>query len=103
MAVHSDSRSEDTSPNSHHDDHNEGSAHGNGLETAQTDMHSYHIREQPMGTKRKVKVVLMGAGASSLNFLKKAEEQLRHVDIACYEKNADVGGTWLENRYLYSL
>ncbi|TKA55844.1 hypothetical protein B0A49_13011 [Cryomyces minteri] len=52
-----------------------------------------------MGTKRRIKVVLMGAGASTLNFLKKAEEQLDQVDITVYEKNRDIGGTWLENRY----
>ncbi|KAF2251834.1 FAD/NAD(P)-binding domain-containing protein [Trematosphaeria pertusa] len=65
----------------------------------QTDEHGYRIREQPMGTKKKVKVILMGAGASSLNFFKKAEEEMENLDIVCYEKNHDVGGTWLENRY----
>lgn len=59
----------------------------------------YHIYERPYGTKRRVKVVLMGAGASSLNFFKKAEEQMEELDIVCYEKNHDIGGTWLENRY----
>jgi cation diffusion facilitator CzcD-associated flavoprotein CzcO len=52
-----------------------------------------------MGTKRKVKVILMGAGASTLNFLKKAEEEMEELDMTCYEKNHDIGGTWLENRY----
>ena len=28
-----------------------------------------------------------------------AEERLQNVEIVCYEKNRDVGGTWLENRY----
>ena len=64
----------------------------------ETDRHGYRIREQPMGAKRRVKVILMGAGASSLNFFKKAEEQMENVDIVCYEKNQDIGGTWLENR-----
>jgi hypothetical protein len=63
-----------------------------------TDQHGYRINEQPMGTKRKVKVILMGAGASSLNFFKKAEEEMQNLDIVCYEKNTDIGGTWLENR-----
>lgn len=64
----------------------------------ESDRHGYRIREQPMGVKRRVKVILMGAGASSLNFFKKAEEQMENVDIVCYEKNQDIGGTWLENR-----
>jgi len=65
----------------------------------ETDETGYRIREVPYGTKRRVKVVLMGAGASSLNFFKKAEEEMEELDIVCYEKNHDVGGTWLENRY----
>ena len=64
----------------------------------ETDRYGYRIREQPMGVKRRVKVILMGAGASSLNFFKKAEEHMENVDIVCYEKNQDIGGTWLENR-----
>lgn len=63
------------------------------------DEHGYKIREQPMGTKRRVKVIIQGAGASALNFFKKAEEEMRELDIVCYEKNPDVGGTWYENRY----
>ncbi|KAF3052045.1 hypothetical protein E8E11_003889 [Didymella keratinophila] len=65
----------------------------------ETDQYGYKIKEQPMGTKRKVKVILMGAGASSLNFFKKAEEEMEELEMVCYEKNNDVGGTWLENRY----
>ena len=65
----------------------------------ETDETGYRIREQPYGTKRKMRIVLMGAAASSANFLKKAEEQMQNVDICVYEKNHDVGGTWLENRY----
>ncbi|KAF2492990.1 FAD/NAD(P)-binding domain-containing protein [Lophium mytilinum] len=65
----------------------------------ETDQYGYRIREQPMGTKRRVKVILMGAGASSLNFFKRAEEEMENLDIVCYEKNHDIGGTWLENRY----
>ena len=32
-------------------------------------------------------------------FAYKAERLLKDVDIQIYDKNADVGGTWLENRY----
>jgi hypothetical protein len=65
----------------------------------EADETGYRIKEQEYGTKRQIRVILMGAGASTLNFLKKAEEELEKVDIVCYEKNSDVGGTWLENRY----
>lgn len=65
----------------------------------ETDQYGYRIREQPMGTKKRIKIILMGAGASSLNFFKKAEEEMENLEIVCYEKNTDIGGTWLENRY----
>ena len=65
----------------------------------ESDETGYRIREQPYGTKREVKVILMGAGASTLNFLKQAEEQMTNLKITVYEKSCDVGGTWFENRY----
>src|SRR5271170_2907096 len=37
------------------------------------------------------------------HFFKFAEEKLKNVEIICYEKNHDAGGTWLENRYLDAL
>ncbi|XPS97241.1 hypothetical protein M3J09_006477 [Ascochyta lentis] len=65
----------------------------------ETDQYGYKIEEQPMGTKKKVKVILMGAGCSSMNFFKQAEEEKEALEMVCYEKNHDIGGTWLENRY----
>jgi len=57
------------------------------------------IREENFGTKKRMRVAMLGAGISGINFFKFAEEKLENVDIVCYEKNHDVGGTWLENRY----
>ena len=57
------------------------------------------IREEHYGTKKKMRIALLGAGVSGLNFFKFAEEKLENVEVVCYEKNSDVGGTWLENRY----
>jgi hypothetical protein len=59
----------------------------------------YRIKEQPMGTKRPMKILVLGAGASGINFLKTAAEKLENTEVVCYEKNADVGGTWFENTY----
>lgn len=55
-----------------------------------SDGHGYTIREQPMGTKRPVRVILMGAGASSLNFFYQAERHMTDLKITCYEKNHDI-------------
>jgi hypothetical protein len=57
------------------------------------------IPDQLFGAKRGLRVIVIGAGVSGLNFFKRAEEQAENLDIVCYEKNADIGGTWLENRY----
>ncbi|KAK5059907.1 hypothetical protein LTR84_009790 [Exophiala bonariae] len=59
----------------------------------------YRINEEPYDTHRKLRVIHIGAGASGIVFSKFAEERLQNVDVQIYEKNSDVGGTWLENRY----
>lgn len=56
------------------------------------------ILEQLCGSRKKLRIAMLGAGVSGINFFKRAEENLKHVDIVCYEKNSEVGGTWLENR-----
>ncbi|KAK5400810.1 hypothetical protein LTR06_011231 [Exophiala xenobiotica] len=60
----------------------------------------YKIRETPMGTKRPLKVIFMGMGASGINFAAQLKRQNKqNIELVAYEKNADLGGTWLENRY----
>lgn len=88
-----------TGPNTDEVLRNNPTAERDGDLIPEADATGYRIREQPYGTKRKMRIVLMGAAASTVNFLKKAEEQMENVEICVYEKNHDVGGTWLENRY----
>ena len=47
------------------------------------------------------RIIVIGAGAAGIDFLHHALERLAHrkVDIKCFEKNPDIGGTWYENRY----
>lgn len=59
----------------------------------------YRIEEIPSGSRRPLKVIVVGAGASGIAFAKFSREELQNVEIVIYEKNADIGGTWLENRY----
>lgn len=61
----------------------------------------YRILEQPFGTTSPLRIVHIGAGASGICFAKFYEDRLanRNISIQLYEKNHDVGGTWLENRY----
>ncbi|KAL2788219.1 hypothetical protein BJX66DRAFT_352888 [Aspergillus keveii] len=44
-------------------------------------------------------MIIVGAGAAGLEVAYKAERQLENVTFEIYEKNDDIGGTWLENRY----
>ena len=59
----------------------------------------YHINEEPSGLLREIKVVVLGAGASGINWAKLVDDELENVELKIFEKNSDVGGTWLENRY----
>ncbi|KAJ6143406.1 monooxygenase [Penicillium samsonianum] len=63
------------------------------------DFNGYRISEHPLFEKRRLRVVCVGAGASGLQLAHKAERLLENVDLQIYEKNSDIGGTWLENRY----
>lgn len=62
----------------------------------------YEINEEPMDTKHPLKIIILGAGASGINFLKTAQDKLENIELVCYEKNKNVGGTWLENTYVFS-
>lgn len=61
----------------------------------------YRILEQPYGTLRPLRVIHIGAGASGICFSKFYQDQLQssNISLQVYEKNHDIGGTWLENRY----
>ena len=61
----------------HVDQLNHSTAEHDGLHVTEIASTGYQIREEPFGTKRRVRVVLMGAGASTVNFLKKAEDNAK--------------------------
>ncbi len=63
------------------------------------DFDGYRIDEHPLFEKRPIRMVCVGAGAAGLQIAYKAERVLENVELQIYEKNSDVGGTWLENRY----
>ncbi|KAF4631419.1 hypothetical protein G7Y89_g6711 [Cudoniella acicularis] len=63
------------------------------------DFSGYRVSEQPLFQKRPIRMVCVGAGAAGLQIAYKAERLLEQVELQIYEKNGDIGGTWLENRY----
>jgi hypothetical protein len=61
----------------------------------------YKYTNQYVGKPKPVKVIVIGAGISGIAAVKIFKDTFagKPVDLVIYEKNADVGGTWLENRY----
>lgn len=49
--------------------------------------------------ERKIRVIVVGAGLSGLNVIYSTRRFMPNVEVVAYEKNGDIGGTWLENRY----
>ncbi|EXJ87185.1 hypothetical protein A1O3_04144 [Capronia epimyces CBS 606.96] len=64
-----------------------------------TNENGYTIQEVPYGTKRPRKAIVIGAGASGLDFAKFQQDLLKNFECVIYEKNDEVSGTWTENRY----
>lgn len=50
------------------------------------------IRDDFFGTRRKLRIGVLGAGVCAINFLHFAEQQLQDVEIVVFERNEDVGG-----------
>jgi hypothetical protein len=56
------------------------------------------ITERSVDETRPIKAIFIGAGISGIVAGIKLQS-LPELDLTIYEKNDDVGGTWLENRY----
>ncbi|KAM3076422.1 hypothetical protein ACMFMG_007241 [Clarireedia jacksonii] len=48
---------------------------------------------------RRLKVLTIGAGVSGILMAYHVQKECQNVEHVIYEKNHDIGGTWLENRY----
>lgn len=61
---------------------------------------SYKTIEQPIGTRRPIRVACMGGGYSGLMMAIVFSERMKdkNAEFVIYERNEDLGGTWLENR-----
>jgi hypothetical protein len=62
---------------------------------------TYRYKSQYLGQPRPVRVIIIGAGLSGIAAVKIFKERFsdKAVELVIYEKNEDVTGTWLENRY----
>lgn len=59
------------------------------------------VGEQPIFTRRKLRVAAIGAGFANLNLAYKHKYvgDNEYMDLVIYEKNPEIGGTWFENKY----
>lgn len=73
---------------------------GYAMTNGHTEGSRYKIIEQPIRTRRPIRVACMGAGYSGLMMGIVFSEQMKDKDaeLVIYERNEDLGGTWLENR-----
>ncbi|KAK2811062.1 hypothetical protein FQN50_002397 [Emmonsiellopsis sp. PD_5] len=58
----------------------------------------YVVKSDYIHQPKPIKIIVIGAGISGIAFAYKAKT-LENVEYTIYEKNAEVGGTWLESRY----
>lgn len=54
---------------------------------------------KPSRHVRPTKVICIGAGLAGIAAAYKYMHDVENAEFVIYEKNQDVGGTWLENRY----
>ncbi|GAA5900185.1 hypothetical protein JCM5296_001482 [Sporobolomyces johnsonii] len=66
-----------------------------GLNTTPFKLEDYPIDN----AHRKLKVAMIGAGFSGITAGIRIDQRLKNIDLAIYEKNKSVGGTWFENSY----
>lgn len=55
--------------------------------------------DKPIHNSKTIRVITVGAGASGLVSAHKLQRSFEDFELILYEKNEDVGGTWLENKY----
>lgn len=61
----------------------------------------YQYSKQYLCQPRPLRVIVIGSGLSGIAAVKIFRERFadKPVELVVYEKNEDVTGTWLENRY----
>lgn len=61
----------------------------------------YKYSNRILGEGRPFRIVMVGAGVSGIGATKLYKDAFpdRDVEFVIYEKNHDITGTWLENRY----
>lgn len=60
------------------------------------DAAGYQISDNYLGQRRPLKVIIIGFGAAGIHLSHiLGQNTTNNISIQCYEKNPEVGGTWL--------
>ncbi|CAG8057086.1 unnamed protein product [Penicillium salamii] len=70
-----------------------------GLPQGKSANQRYTVEQRAIDESRPMKVVIIGSGISGILSCIRLKQRIPNVDLCIYEKNADLGGTWFENRY----
>lgn len=70
----------------------------NGDHNSTVQHQQYTVLPEHIHKKRNIRVVCIGAGISGIAAAYKFQRRLTDAMLTIYEKNHDVGGTWLENK-----
>lgn len=52
-----------------------------------TNEHGYQIQESPSGSRRRLRVIGVGAGASGINLAKAIRDDTDNIEVVVYDKN----------------
>lgn len=68
----------------------------NGIDHASVE--PYRPTHEPIHQPKRKRLICIGAGIGGMAAAYIYQRQPENAEFVIYEKNADVGGTWLENR-----
>lgn len=57
------------------------------------------LEDRSIDEARPLRVVVIGAGISGILACIRFIQRIPNLELCIYDKNADIGGTWFENRY----
>ncbi|KAL4898718.1 hypothetical protein BDV59DRAFT_197596 [Aspergillus ambiguus] len=72
---------------------------GGGSTESETKLPKCVVEDRSVDECRPMRVVIIGSGISGILASIRFRQRIPNLDLQVYEKNADIGGTWLENRY----
>ncbi|KAF2708487.1 hypothetical protein K504DRAFT_477829 [Pleomassaria siparia CBS 279.74] len=72
----------------------------NGVANGGRQQSPFKLHDSPIENFRPIKVIVIGAGYSGIYCGIRMPEKIKNLELVIYEKNAGVGGTWYENKYL---